>query len=67
MVAGCYFLATTKYVHVMTAAELHIRGVTASATAMYFEERLMKGVHPCFEPEEAIATPLQPVVHTSTR
>ena len=52
------FLATTKYVHVLTAAELHVRGVTvtvtASATAMYFEERLMKEVHPCFEPEEAI-------------
>ena len=28
--------------------------VTASATAMYFEERLMMEVHACSEPEEAI-------------
>ena len=45
------FLVTTKCVHVLTAARAAVT-VTASATAMSFEERLMMEVHACSEPEE---------------
>ena len=31
MAAGCSFFATTKYVHVLTAAELHARGVSSDS------------------------------------
>ena len=50
------YLATTKYVHVLTAnwVARTWRKLTASATAMSFEERLMKEVHACSEPEETI-------------
>ena len=49
------FLVTNKYVHVLSAAELHIRSISSDGDSEHdFEERLMKEVHPCFETEEAI-------------